>query len=50
MATKRCDNLTLHDWMMVFAFIDAHPGMGQAAIVEHFVRMLPNNSRRLSQA
>jgi len=30
------DNLTLHDWMVVFAFIDDHPDMGQAAVVEHF--------------
>ena len=30
------NNLTLHDWMTVFAYIDAHPGMSQDAIVEHF--------------
>ena len=29
-------NLTLHDWLMVFAFIDTHPDMSQDAIVEHF--------------
>ena len=30
------DNLTLHDWMVVFAFIDDHPDMGQEAVVKHF--------------
>jgi hypothetical protein len=26
---KKHENLTLHDWMTVFAFIDQHPGMTQ---------------------
>src|SRR3954454_8729296 len=30
------DNLTLHDWMTVLAFVDAHPNLGQADIVNHF--------------
>src|ERR1700733_9154173 len=30
------DNLTLHDWMTVFAFIDAHQSMPQAQVVTHF--------------
>jgi len=34
--TKRKENLTLHDWMTVFAFIDKHPGISQDAIVNHF--------------
>jgi Tc5 transposase DNA-binding domain len=31
-------NLTLHDWMTVFSFIDLHPGMDQGKVVEHFER------------
>ena len=34
--TQQCSNLTLHDWIVVFAYIDAHPGQSQDAIVEHF--------------
>jgi hypothetical protein len=34
--SKKRDNLTLHDWMTVFAFIDTHPTLSQEAIVEHF--------------
>jgi hypothetical protein len=30
------NNLTLHDWLTVFAFVDSHPALGQAAVVEHF--------------
>ena len=33
---KRHENLTLHDWMTVFAFIDEHPEMTQSSIVRHF--------------
>ncbi|KIK15869.1 hypothetical protein PISMIDRAFT_16207 [Pisolithus microcarpus 441] len=29
-------NLTLHDWLTVFAYIDAHPDMSQEAVVEQF--------------
>ena len=29
-------NLTLQDWMMVFAYTDAHPDLRQAHIVQHF--------------
>jgi hypothetical protein len=32
----KCDNLTLQDWLTVFAFIDNHPDMSQQAIVHHF--------------
>ncbi|KIK12613.1 hypothetical protein PISMIDRAFT_120579 [Pisolithus microcarpus 441] len=28
--------LTLQDWMTVFMYIDAHPGVSQDAIVQHF--------------
>ncbi|KAF9220287.1 DDE-domain-containing protein [Gyrodon lividus] len=31
-----CQNLTLTDWLLVYAYIDAHPGVFQANIVEHF--------------
>ena len=34
--TQQRSNLTLHDWIVVFAYIDAHPGQSQDAIVEHF--------------
>jgi hypothetical protein len=30
------ENLTLHDWLTVFNFIDAHPDLPQADIVQHF--------------
>jgi hypothetical protein len=30
------DNLTLQDWLTVFAFIDDHPSLGQSAVVAHF--------------
>ena len=33
---KGRENLTLHDWMSVFAFIDQHPGMAQGDIAKHF--------------
>ena len=32
---SRC-NLTLHDWLTVFAYVDAHPGVSQDVIVRHF--------------
>jgi hypothetical protein len=33
---KKHENLTLHDCMMVFAFIEQHPGMTQVDIRKHF--------------
>ena len=33
---KARENLTLHDWMTVFQFVDEHPSMSQQAIVMHF--------------
>jgi hypothetical protein len=37
MVKEKHKNLTLHDWMMVFAFIDQHPGMTQGDdIMKHF--------------
>lgn len=35
--SKKRDNLTLHDWMSVYAFVDSHPGMKQGKVVEHFM-------------
>ena len=35
-ATKHRDNLTLQDWLTVFAFIDAHPTLSQERVVDHF--------------
>ncbi|THH15958.1 hypothetical protein EUX98_g9379 [Antrodiella citrinella] len=32
-------NLTLHDWLTVVAFVNAHPAMSQAAIVQHFATL-----------
>ena len=29
-------NLTLHDWLTVFAFIDSHPDMSQENVVTYF--------------
>jgi len=34
--TKQRDNLTLQDWLTVFAFIDAHPTLSQEQVVDHF--------------
>ncbi|KAF8573267.1 hypothetical protein K439DRAFT_1375931 [Ramaria rubella] len=33
---KKWENLTLQDWMTVFAYIDKHPGVSQSDIVAHF--------------
>jgi hypothetical protein len=30
------ENLTLHNWMMVFTFVDQHPRTTQGDIVKHF--------------
>jgi len=34
---KGHENLTLHDWIMVFAFIDQHPRKTQGDVAKHFV-------------
>ena len=36
MQSNKRENLTLHDWMTVFTFIDNHLDMAQGDIVEHF--------------
>jgi hypothetical protein len=33
---KRKENLTLHNWMMVFCWMDDHPGISQTEVVKHF--------------
>ncbi len=33
---KRRSNLTLHDWLTVFHFVDQHPDMSQQAVSNHF--------------
>ena len=35
-AIKQRDNLTLRDWLTIFAFIDAHPTLSQEHVVDHF--------------
>ena len=34
--TKQHNNLTLQDWLVIFAFIDAHPTLSQEQVVDHF--------------
>ncbi|KAG6815073.1 hypothetical protein H0H87_005350, partial [Tephrocybe sp. NHM501043] len=34
--SNKQDNLTLHNWMTVFAYIDAHTSMPQTQIQDHF--------------
>ncbi|KIJ07735.1 hypothetical protein PAXINDRAFT_89921 [Paxillus involutus ATCC 200175] len=34
--SNKHENLTLHDWLTVFAFIDSCPNMPQGRVVEHF--------------
>ncbi|KAG2110645.1 uncharacterized protein F5147DRAFT_574491, partial [Suillus discolor] len=33
--TGRCKNLTFHDWLMVFAYINTHPDLPQDRVVQH---------------
>ncbi|KAG6896097.1 hypothetical protein C0992_010348, partial [Termitomyces sp. T32_za158] len=33
---KHRDNLTLHDWLTVFNFVDEHPTLSQSDICNHF--------------
>jgi len=35
-SSKHRDNLTLHDWLSVFAYMDKHPSMTQADVVDYF--------------
>ena len=34
--SNRRENLTVHDWMTVFTYMDMHPSMSQGEIVNHF--------------
>jgi hypothetical protein len=34
--TTQHENLTGHDWMTVYAYVDNHPGLPQVNIVWHF--------------
>ena len=34
--SKKHKNLTLQDWMVVFAFMDEHPHISQGDVVRHF--------------
>jgi hypothetical protein len=34
--TEHRHNLTLQDWLTVFAFIDDHPSLNQGEVVVHF--------------
>jgi hypothetical protein len=45
---SRC-NLTLHDWLTVFTYIDAHPGISQDAIVQYF-KTWPNGALIFDQS
>jgi len=46
---KQCDNLTLQDWLIVFAFIDAHPTLSQEQVVDHF-SSLENGALKFTQS
>ena len=36
----QCKNLTVNDWLTVFAFIDTHPGISQTSVCDHFHSLL----------
>jgi hypothetical protein len=50
---RRRKNLTVNDWLTVFAFIDTHPGISQASVCNHFCSLadgaLVFNQATLSQ-
>jgi hypothetical protein len=37
--TEHRHNLTLQDWLTVFAFIDVHPFLSQEEVVAHFLSL-----------
>jgi len=41
-STMQRENLTGHDWMTVYAFVDEHPGMSQGDVVWHFASKTTN--------
>lgn len=48
-AMKQRNNLTLQDWLIVFAFIDAHPTLSQERVVDHF-SSLENGALKFTQS
>lgn len=46
---KTRDNLTLQDWLMVFAFINTHSSLSQDDIVKHFASR-PEGSLKFTQS
>ncbi|KIO01469.1 hypothetical protein M404DRAFT_150241 [Pisolithus tinctorius Marx 270] len=44
-----CSNLTLSDWLTVFAYIDAHPALLQNCVVKHF-QTLKSGALNFTQA
>ncbi|KIK24662.1 hypothetical protein PISMIDRAFT_74578, partial [Pisolithus microcarpus 441] len=42
-------NLTLNDWLTVFAYIDSHPTLPQANVVDHF-KTLPSGALIFTQS
>ena len=49
MTTQRHQNLTLNDWLTVFAYIDEHPDVPQGRIAEHF-KTHPEDTLEFTQA
>ncbi|KIJ48341.1 hypothetical protein M422DRAFT_162554 [Sphaerobolus stellatus SS14] len=47
--SKKRDNLTLHDWMTVFSYIDSHPGIPQEKVVQYF-RMRQEGTLEFTQS
>jgi hypothetical protein len=47
--TQRHQNLTLNDWLTVFAYIDEHPDVPQGRIAEHF-KTRPEGALEFTQA
>ncbi|KIK14395.1 hypothetical protein PISMIDRAFT_80063, partial [Pisolithus microcarpus 441] len=44
-----CENLTLNDLFTVFAYIDLHPTLLQASVVDHF-KTLPSGALIFTQS
>jgi len=47
--TTHRQNLTLRDWMTVFQYIDAHPGLPQGCMVQYF-KTKPQDALEFTQA
>jgi hypothetical protein len=46
--SRQHKNLTINDWLTVFAFIDSHPGISQKSICNHF-HSLPDGALEFNQ-